>query len=549
MARRIKRKRNYKTPDAPILHENHKRLFTRREFLGAGLISGSAMVMAPSLLSFLPTRAHALVTVDPEGECGFGGNASGLPFICFDLAGGASMVGSNVMVGGRGGQLNFLGQAAYAKMGLPPTMAPTPANEATTIDRSLGLAFHSDSAFLRGIKSKTTEDTRTRINGAVIPARSNNDTNSNPHNPMYGIAKAGANGSLLTLIGSGDSPSGGNSVAPIEMIDPSITPTRIARPSDASSLVDTGDLGTLMPDKDEATKVMETIERISADRIAEGADAIDPLSLQDLVHCGYLKTSYTVEKFSGDSEFDPTEDKHIVSTASSNNGELASPPLQTNADVTITDLLSSQSIFNDTDAVPELNDAMKRKTASIMKLVIGGKAGAGTIEQGGYDYHTGTRAPGEVRDFRAGQCMGACLEYAARRLTPLMLYVFSDGSLSSNGNITDGGVSNNQNNKPNWTGDDSSTAASFFLYYDPNGQRPERNRQIGYFTPNGSVQTTNTNRGANNVNALVDMVILNYMSLNGNLSDFPGFFPTNLLGIRNSGGITAAEIDAMLGLM
>ena len=41
-----------------------------------------------------------------------------------------------------------------------------------------------------------------------------------------------------------------------------------------------------------------------------------------------------------------------------------------------------------------------------------------------------TRATGEMQDFRAGRCMGACLEYAARRGVPLMLYVFCDGSLS-----------------------------------------------------------------------------------------------------------------------
>ncbi len=32
---------------------------------------------------------------------------------------------------------------------------------------------------------------RALINGAVIPARSENDTGNNPHNPMYGIAQGG----------------------------------------------------------------------------------------------------------------------------------------------------------------------------------------------------------------------------------------------------------------------------------------------------------------------------------------------------------------------
>jgi len=36
-----------------------------------------------------------------------------------------------------------------------------------------------------------------------------------------------------------------------------------------------------------------------------------------------------------------------------------------------------------------------------------GYAGAGCITMGGYDYHGGARQEGEVKDFRAGRCMGA----------------------------------------------------------------------------------------------------------------------------------------------
>ena len=69
-------------------------------------------------------------------------------------------------------------------------------------DPRLGLAFHSDSAFLRGILDRVRAGTAASINGAVIAARSENDTGNNPHNPMYGIHPAGADGALATLIGS-----------------------------------------------------------------------------------------------------------------------------------------------------------------------------------------------------------------------------------------------------------------------------------------------------------------------------------------------------------
>jgi hypothetical protein len=170
-----------------------------------------------------------------------------------------------------------------------------------------------------------------------------------------------------------------------------------------------------------------------------------------------------------------------------------------------------------------------------MKLVINGFAGAGTITMGGFDYHTGERATGELRDLRAGRCMGACLEYAARMGKPLMLYVFSDGSVASNGMIDN---SADGRGKGVWTGDNSSTAASFFLVYNPGG-RPillgadsiaqARHQQLGYMRADASVETAST-PAANNVNLLVQTVVLNYMALHGEQAGFGALFPGHGLG-------------------
>ena len=79
---------------------------------------------------------------------------------------------------------------------------------------------------------------------------------------------------------------------------------------------------------------------------------------------------------------------------------------------------------------------------------------------GGYDYHGQGRNTGETRNFRAGRCIGACLEYAARMGMPLMIYVFSDGALSANGvlNMTVEG-----RGKLDWASDNQATAAPFVL--------------------------------------------------------------------------------------
>ena len=215
-------------PDAPLLYPDHARPVTRRDFIRQGLLSGAGMVMAPTLLSLLagPRNAYALASdvTTAVNNCGInfsGGNK--IPFICFDLAGGASIAG-NALLGQAGGQLDALSTAGYSRVGIPGDMLPSmidPGDGLSYADTTCGLAFHKDSGLLRGIKERAP-GALAQTNGAVIAARSDNDTANNPHNPMYGIYKAGAYGELLKLIGSRNTVSGGNSVAPALMIDPEI---------------------------------------------------------------------------------------------------------------------------------------------------------------------------------------------------------------------------------------------------------------------------------------------------------------------------------------
>ena len=92
-----------------------------------------------------------------------------------------------------------------------------------------------------------------------------------------------------------------------------------------------------------------------------------------------------------------------------------------------------------------------------------------------------------------------------------------NGGTDGNGNVTLGG-----GGKGEWTGDNSSTAASFILVYNPNGVTALRN-QIGAFTGDGSV-ITSSSPAANNVNLLVETVILNYMSMTNQIGQFPTLF-------------------------
>ncbi len=510
MKRNFLKKRNPPLhPDAPLLNLGHGKPVSRRDMLGRGLLTGAAFGSVGMFGLFSnPRDAMAALSGDLEGmktDCGIAAAGAGkIPFICFDLAGGANIAGSNVLVGGEGGQQDLLSSAGYSKLGLPGNLAPN--NDPGTINTELGLAFHSDSPFLLGILDKAPNATA-NVNGCVIPARSENDTANNPHNPMYGIFNAGADGELLSLIGSRSSISGGNSMSPDASIIASARPTKVDRRSDVTGLVDTGKLVGLL-DQADAVSVMESIARIShkrIDRIDSGLTNTNRRdNLRNLLRCGYVEAADITDRYGDPSTLDIRQDMDIL------------------------------GIFSDA----ELNDREFEKTASVMKLVVNGYAGAGCISMGGFDYHTGERGTGEIRDRRAGRCMGACLEYARRKGVPLMIYVFSDGSVASNGRIDD---SAEGRGKGEWTGDNSSTAASFFLVYDPNG-RPtlntagstaEQHQQLGWMRPDASVETAGT-PAANNVNLLAETVWLNYMALHGEQGLFSEKFPNHSLGNSDS---------------
>ena len=520
------KKRNARHWDSPQLHGDHPRPVTRRQFVAQGFMSGAAYTLGGGVMSLFsdPRSAYAALSTDLDDllitPCGIAGDgAQKIPFICFDLAGGANIAGSNVLIGQAGGQSDFLATDGYRRQGLPGDMVPgltDPVLALPYANFDLGLGFHLDSAFRRGIMQSLTPGTEAFVNGAVIPARSDNDTGNNPHNPMYGIARAGANGSILQLCGSENTDSGGNSMLPLALYDPEFRPTKVDRPADVVNLVDTGELVGILS-KDDATAVMESIYRLTDSKMDQvDTQVTGDAVIKELVRCGYLKAADIADRFGG-VPIDPSEDDLIVDQ----------PGFPGTG-------IFTEAEFND----PGRDGSEFRKTSSVMKLVLNGFAGAGCIEMGGYDYHGGRRAEGETKDFRAGRCMGAVLEYAARLQTPLMMYVFSDGSLSSNGAVDNTAEGRG---KGEWDSDNSSTAGSFFLVYNP-GRRPTIigataaeqavHQQLGYMSSDGAVERAAT-PAANNVNLLVNTVLLNYMALHSEQGLFDGLFPNHGLGNPN----------------
>jgi hypothetical protein len=451
-----------------LSHLQGHRLKTRRDFLAHGFISMTTSLMAPSLLSMLSMKRA------------FGNDCGSMmemmsnqrtPIIVFDLAGGANFAGSSILVGGAGGQQDYL--SSYGDLGLPPDMHP---NRTNMTSNELGLIHHADSPYLRGIRSVTSAQVRARVDGGIFCARSNDDTANNPHNPMYWLNAAGAQGELTQLLGTSDSVSGGRSISPALSINPANAPVRINRPEDVLGLVNVGRLNQLFSNE-KAERIMKSIERLSDMRLRQISSQSLPEQIKTLVRCGYIQSQDILNKYSANN-LDPRLDPDVTAT------------------------------FNN------LNNTDQRRTASIAKMVLDGHAGTGTITKGGYDYHNNTRRTGEMRDFEAGELIGRVIELAARKNKNVMIYVLTDGGVSTRPVIddTEGG-----RGKYNWTGDSSVRSSSFMFVYRHAGRatlRRPNDRQIGHFLQNGSVDREAT-LISNNVTNLAKAVVANYLALHG----------------------------------
>lgn len=453
----------------PMQHEGHKPK-SRRDFLAQGFLGMGAFAMAPSLLSALSQPAYGAVT------CASGGGAGMTPVITIDLAGGGNIAGSNVMVGGPGGQSDFLPN--YTSLGLPSNFHP---NLPGQTNNEMGLVFHSDSGMLRGIQSVAATNTRANCEGMIFCTSTDDDTGNNQTNPLYWLNKAGAKGNLNQLAGTRQTESGGNTSTPSESVNPSIQPVKIDSPQDVLNLVSLGSLNNFFVNNKstKVEKLLNTVSRMSEKKLNNISRRNLPDQIKNLVQCGFQQTSEQVKTFLP---------------------ELLNPTLDANV----------------TAVFPNIaGDGNQRKTASIAKMVLDGFIGAATIELGGYDYHTGNRQDGEVRDFELGQVIGRIVELAARKQKDVCIIVLTDGGVSANDTIDD---SVNGRGKFGWAGDSGQRSSSFMMVYKKDGRpqlREAGKRQIGYYRAStGSVENS-AMLTSNSVVNLSKAMVANYLALHG----------------------------------
>ena len=212
---------------------------------------------------------------------------------------------------------------------------------------------------------------------------------------------AGAQGLLLTLIGTESSVSGGNSMAPMALIDPSLQPTTIEPAGGCDR-----DWSTPAARPPTRSPLPCSSRRRASAAAARRTSARDP-------HGALHRNAGTREPIYSD----PASD-----------GATQEPGALRLREVGQHRRCLRQSGGARSDPGPA--DHRRRHADLHGHRLPGwrrpedrhrheagahGYAGAGTIAMGGYDYHDSTRATGEMRNFKAGQMIGAVLEYAQRK--------------------------------------------------------------------------------------------------------------------------------------
>lgn len=447
----------------PLIQDRDHALKSRRDFLAQGLFASAASMVLP-FNAMAQEGCDVMAAVDNPM----------IPVIVVDLAGGSNIAGSNVMVGGAGGQLDFLND--YRTLGLLAGEHPSMTNQLEDLNGNRtnpqGLLFHAQSGLLAGIKATASATARSKTDGVIMCATSDDDTGNNPHNPMYWFHKAGARGAVAQLIGSQGGTSGGNSQAPAMSIDMSVAPLTISRPADVLNLVGLG-ARTRGFAANRESFLLRALDALSESRIKSLSRRQMPDVVKDLVLCKMTKTQNLLQSFS-ESSLDVANDPAV------------------------------QAVFNN------LGDGTQQRTASVAKMVLDGFAATGTITIGGYDYHDGTRQTGDQRDREAGEVIGRILELAQRKQKQVVIYLFTDGGVSTNG-VLDG-----NNGRLVWSGDSGQRSSSVMLAFDPVAKPPMRSnaRQMGRYKTGGSVEN-NASPMSNSVNTLAKAVVLNYLALHG----------------------------------
>jgi hypothetical protein len=482
---------------SPIMHADHRAPMTRRDLVAQGFLAGGAYVLTPSILAMLSGRAYG------APDCGAGSAdatapVNGIRIMAFEAAGGMNIAGSNFMVWGANGKGDTLPPAGLGVLGVPAARATA------TVNEDFGIAMHPDSALLNGLLAATSPGCRAKVNGVPFCVSSADDSSNNPFSLAYWANKAGAKGTLSSLIGSETTAHGARSMAPVESVSASVSSTQIRSFDDARNLVTAASLETAMPGR--VGSILKAASGMSSARIKMLTDKELPEQVRTLIECGYISSETAVSGNLSDA-VDARQDAALVAALAAAGGGY---------DPTLRNFQINRNIAQgDTPA-----------TLSAAYLLLKGYSGFATRVMGGRDYHNNPRQDTNQKDFDVGFQMGTVLEAAHTMGKSIALVLQTDGGVGcSDPNTPDNpnAANNPAGGQAMFTSDRGEGSCMILMVYHPKG-RPALSNDIGQvnsFNTNGAVDQNNPDGKiiANSPTNAIQSILLNILALNGRLGD------------------------------
>ncbi len=465
-----------------VLHKDHPKPTTRRDFLSTGLIGFSGSIMAPSILNVLARPEFAF---GAEDSCQVTGNV--LPaFIVVNLSGGNSISGNLPPLGEDRQPLlryDLLGLGADQGVFTNDTLGSNMFQPGVRVAGTRNAGVPAGHMFL-GISlraSQTTIDKTTLVNACT---GSNDDTSTNPADPTGGVLAAGLTGESLPNLGTRDGT--GTGVGQLPAIVRPAAPLIVRNYTDISgALAPAGTLAARLtePRRKKLLELVNSLSGSQARAVAAPGSATGTM-IAKVVECATGKNIELAAK--ADPGTDPGLDSAVAAVWGIN---------------------------------PANKGGANYAQAAMVYNALKGNASTCSIDLGGNDYHGNGRANQNITDLRNGELIGRVLETAAVMNKPVFLYVVSDGSVSAPRDSAYG---------VGYTNDSGTRGELLFIAFHPSARPAVKadafGRQLGYYTP-GQGASDDTVVGTPQKGAAA--AVANWLSFAGgdNLKKFEAIYP------------------------
>jgi hypothetical protein len=502
------------------LPDGHPAPVSRRQFLSYSFFGSATFLMAPTIAEWAQQQG-----LYAQSSCEDPYDPSMIPIFILDLAGGAPLT-SNIIVGGRGGQRDFL-QGSYTQedrventtftytdyegYGWTPEM--NPATHPELIDSTFGLLMHSESAFVRGIKHTfNLSDQHHHLDGMSIACRVGSDSSANSLAPTQLFKNFGVGGSLAYAIGRNARPSGGRHRSASGPKPRGSGAMFVGdRSSNVRNIAGRGRVNTLIANRDESQKILDVIASMGQESFERFKNLSPDDQLQAIIDCGY------------DSAVTRPSSVALDDIYPSNPG----------ADPIISQCFPAANAVNTTiggQTIGLLSNTTA--VAAAAKALADGLVGVAVHSEGSHDQHSNDVPRSPYNNLLiAGARLGQVIKYFSLRQKPVAIIVTSDGGMSASKRTERRYLSVSGHEMYGHPGDSDPRSATLMFVYHPGIdnrtnslfqphaiQSGQANRQLGAYNLQGA--DLSYLAVASSTDRVAHALVYNYLALHGRESEY-----------------------------